>query len=111
MSDAQALRDLMKTLAVELADWARTSQHLEAVCGGLADRCAATPAEIRDLQAFDQLSQHLGQLAHLCHDLGSETDHPMTVGKAIARLDLSDLKARLSRTEVLATSTGEAELW
>lgn len=111
MTEARALRDLMGLLSVELADWSRASQHLETVFGGLADRCAATPAEIQELQILDRISQHLSQLSRLCHDLGGEAGQEVTVSDAISRLDLSDLRARLSRAEVAPAPAGDTELW
>lgn len=113
-----ALTRLMQALRDELSDWSTTSGRLEAVIGDILEGRSLGPGEIAAVQALDGLTQHLGQLAQLCGDLGGtagcapeETDE--RIQTAVRRLNLAGLGHRLGddRARASPSESSEAELW
>lgn len=115
---APAFRELMGALANELSDWASAADALEDAVADLADARSLSSKQVEAVQSLDSLSQHLHQLSQLFRDLGSgsgvrDTDAAADIGRAVARLNLGGLGARLAASPHSArdVAPGEVDLW
>lgn len=107
--------DLLRRIAAELRDLARTVDDLQQAVGGLAG-AARDAGAMRQLQNFDSLSQNLSGVADFTEALGEAAPerwrlNPHSASRVVR---LSDLAARLvsrRRASPEASAAGELELF
>lgn len=111
MNRERSLGLALQAVSTELAGWADVVGRLEDVLGQSRAGRSATTAEIGAVQQLDMLGQNLRQLAQFLGEVGSRNGDASSVRAAADRLNLEELKARLTGGEVVDVKTGEPELW
>lgn len=101
MSDTRtdtALAGLSHRIAAELDTAADVCRRVEDLAAALAAETGASLADLSSLQALDELTQRLSNLAGVLSGIGDQADPAWTIEMAplMAKVRLGDLAQRLS---------------
>jgi hypothetical protein len=108
-----SLSALSRRIAAELTAAALVCRQVEHIVSDLAAE-AATPLErLAPLQALDELTQRLGNLAAVLDAVAdrSQADWRLEMAPLLAQVRLGDLARRLAGAPAVAPAPGEADIF
>ena len=111
--DGTSLAALSRRIAAELSSAAQVCQRAEDLAAGLAADGDAPLARLAPLQALDELTQRLDNLAAVLEAIAEQApdDWRLNVGPLLAQVRLGELACRLAGAPGVNTMCGEADIF